>query len=163
MAFNSVCPAAELPDDDDAGTRSALPHATPPPTRPEVYASHAMACTAHPLATQAALNIMRSGGSAIDAAIAANACLGLMEPTGCGVGGDLFAIIWDPATHKLHAYNGSGRSPSNVSLDDLRDILRENNLERIPPGFVLVCEGSTKRYQTMHIVLDSPQHFSKGG
>ncbi len=85
-------------------------------TRSEVFAPHAMAATSHPLATQIALDTMQAGGSAVDAAIAANAALGLMEPTGNGVGGDLFAIVWDPKTRKLHGYNGSGRSPQALTL-----------------------------------------------
>jgi len=85
-------------------------------TRSEVIAPQAMAATSHPLATQIALDVMQKGGTAMDAAIAANAALGLMEPTGNGVGGDLFAIVWDPKTKKLHGYNGSGRSPKNLSL-----------------------------------------------
>lgn len=105
----------------------------PPASRSEVYAPRAIACTSHPLATQAALDIMKSGGSAVDAAIAANACLGLMEPTGCGIGGDLFAIVWDPATKRLHGYNGSGRSPKGLSLEKLRAVLTERRLEQIPP------------------------------
>jgi len=80
-------------------------------TRSEVFAPQAMAATSHPLATQIALEVMRRGGNAVDAAIAANAALGLMEPTGSGIGGDLFAIVWDPKTGRLHGYNGSGRSP----------------------------------------------------
>jgi gamma-glutamyltranspeptidase/glutathione hydrolase len=75
-----------------------------------------MAATSHPLATQIALDTMQAGGSAVDAAIAANAALGLMEPTGNGIGGDLFAIVWDPKTKKLHGYNGSGRSPGKLTL-----------------------------------------------
>ncbi len=89
-------------------------------TRSEVYAPHAMAATSHPLATQIALQTMRDGGSAVDAAIAANAALGLMEPTGNGIGGDLFAIVWDPKTRKLHGYNGSGRSPKALTLDEFK-------------------------------------------
>ena len=89
-------------------------------TRSEVYAPHAMAATSHPLATQIALDVMKSGGSAVDAAIAANAALGLMEPTGNGVGGDLFAIVWDPKTKKLHGYNGSGRSPKSLTLAEFQ-------------------------------------------
>jgi gamma-glutamyltranspeptidase / glutathione hydrolase len=85
-------------------------------TRSEVFAPQAMAATSHPLATQIALEVMRAGGSAVDAAIAANAALGLMEPTGNGIGGDLFAIVWDPNTKRLHGYNGSGRSPQALSL-----------------------------------------------
>jgi len=89
-------------------------------TRSETIAPHGMACTSQPLATQAALDVLKAGGSAVDAAIAANACLGLMEPTGCGVGGDLFAIVWDPATRRLHGLNASGRSARGLTLEDLR-------------------------------------------
>src|SRR5687768_2433796 len=98
-------------------------------TRSEVYAPHAMAATSHPLATQIALDVMQSGGSAVDAAIAANAALGLMEPTGNGIGGDLFAIVWDPKTKKLHGYNGSGRSPKSLTLKHFQDL----GLTDIPP------------------------------
>ena len=89
-------------------------------TRSEVIAPQAMAATSHPLATQVALDVMRRGGSAVDAAIAANAALGLMEPTGNGIGGDLFAIVWDPKTGRLHGYNGSGRSPKSLTLAEFR-------------------------------------------
>ncbi|MBB5207934.1 gamma-glutamyltransferase [Chiayiivirga flava] len=98
-------------------------------TRSEVFAPHAMAATSHPLATQIALQTMRDGGSAVDAAIAANAALGLMEPTGNGIGGDLFAIVWDPTTRKLHGYNGSGRSPKALTMQHFRDL----GLADIPP------------------------------
>ncbi|HEX5694640.1 MAG TPA: gamma-glutamyltransferase [Arenimonas sp.] len=97
-------------------------------TRSVVYAPHAMAATSHPLATQIALDVMKQGGSAVDAAIAANAALGLMEPTGNGIGGDLFAIVWDPKTQKLHGYNGSGRSPQGLSLKWFQD----NGHESVP-------------------------------
>src|SRR5688500_1760245 len=97
-------------------------------TRSEVYAPHAMAATSHPLATQIALDVMKSGGSAVDAAIAANAALGLMEPTGNGVGGDLFAIVWDPKTKKLHGYNGSGRSPKSLTLAEFQ----KRGLKEVP-------------------------------
>jgi gamma-glutamyltranspeptidase/glutathione hydrolase len=89
-------------------------------SRSPVIAPHGMAATAHPLATQIALDILKAGGSAVDAAIAANAALGLMEPTGNGIGGDLFAIVHDPATGQLVGINGSGRSPSGQTLDQLR-------------------------------------------
>ncbi len=89
-------------------------------TRAPVLGTHGMAATAQPLATQIAIDILKKGGSAIDAAIAANAALGLMEPVGCGVGGDLFAIVWDPKSKKLYGYNGSGRSPKGRSLDDMK-------------------------------------------
>lgn len=89
-------------------------------TRSEVIARHAMAATSQPLATQIALQTMRNGGNAIDAAIAANAALALMEPTGCGVGGDLFAIVWHAETQQLYGLNASGRSPQALTLDEFR-------------------------------------------
>ncbi len=85
-------------------------------TRSEVLATHGMVATSQPLATQVGLDVLRRGGTAVDAAIAANAALGLMEPTGNGIGGDLFAIVWDAKTKKLHGYNGSGRSPQALTL-----------------------------------------------
>ena len=80
-----------------------------------------MACTSQPLATQVALDILKEGGNAIDAAIAANALLGLVEPTGNGMGGDLFAIVWDSKTKKLYGLNASGRSPKSLSLNYFKD------------------------------------------
>ncbi|MCH8242773.1 MAG: gamma-glutamyltransferase, partial [Planctomycetes bacterium] len=98
-------------------------------TRSEVIARHGMAATSQPLATQVAIDILKKGGTAIDAAIAANACLGLMEPTGSGIGGDLFAIVWDAKSQKLHGLNASGRSPYGLTLQYFKD----RGLERIPP------------------------------
>ena len=88
-------------------------------TRSEIIAQNGMAATSHPLATQIALDILKKGGTAIDAAIAANAALGLMEPTGCGIGGDLYAIVWDAKSKKLHGLNASGRSPKKMTKEDL--------------------------------------------
>jgi gamma-glutamyltranspeptidase/glutathione hydrolase len=85
-------------------------------TRSPVLAQHGMAATAQPLASQVAIDILKKGGSAIDAAIAANAVLGLVEPVSNGIGGDLFAIVWDPKSGKLYGYNGSGRSPKSRDL-----------------------------------------------
>ena len=86
-------------------------------TRSEVISQNGMVATSHPLATQIGLDILKNGGNAIDAAIAANAALGLMEPTGNGIGGDLFAIVWIEKEKKLYGLNASGRSPRNLTLD----------------------------------------------
>src|SRR6056300_708824 len=86
-------------------------------TRSEVLSRNGMVATSHPLATQIGLDILKNGGNAIDAAIGANAALGLMEPTGCGIGGDLFAIVWDAKTKKLYGLNASGRSPKGLTLE----------------------------------------------
>src|ERR1044071_5625960 len=93
------------------------------PTRSEVIATHGMAATSQPLVSQIALDILKRGGTAVDAAIAANAALGLMEPTGNGVGGDLFAIVWDAQTKKLHGLNGSGRSPKSLTFETMQSEL----------------------------------------
>jgi len=97
-------------------------------TRSEVIAQHGMACTSQPLATQTALDILKAGGNAVDAAIAANAVLGLVEPTGNGIGGDLFAIVWDAETKQLYGLNGSGRSPHSLKLE----YFLENGYDKIP-------------------------------
>ena len=86
-------------------------------TRSEIIAQHGMACTSQPLATQVALDILKAGGNAIDAAIAANAVLGLVEPVSNGIGGDLFAIVWDAKTQKLYGLNASGRSPYDLTYE----------------------------------------------
>ncbi len=97
-------------------------------TRSEVIAQNGMAATSQPLATQVAIDILKQGGNAIDAAIAANAVLGLMEPTGNGIGGDLFAIVWHNDSKNLYGLNGSGRSPKSLTLD----YFIENNYSSIP-------------------------------
>jgi gamma-glutamyltranspeptidase / glutathione hydrolase len=89
-------------------------------TRSPVLAQHGMAATEQPLATQIAIDILKKGGSAVDAAIAANAAIGLMQPVLNGIGGDCFAIVYDPKTHKLYGYNGSGRSPMGRDLTKLK-------------------------------------------
>ena len=96
-------------------------------TRSEVIAQHGMAATSQPLATQIALDVLKKGGSAVDAAIAANAALGLMEPTGNGIGGDLFAIVWVQDEKKLYGLNASGRSPASLTLEKLKQELGDRD------------------------------------
>jgi gamma-glutamyltranspeptidase/glutathione hydrolase len=102
-------------------------------SRSEVIATQAMAATSQPLATQIALDVMKQGGNAIDAAIAANAALGLMEPTGCGIGGDLYAIVWSAKDKKLYGLNASGRSPKGLTLEQLQAEVKKLGRTDIPP------------------------------
>ena len=120
LAFLLIVPIAAMASDRSVGKTFV--------TRSEVIAQHGMAATSHPLATQAALDILKQGGNAVDAAIAANSMLALMEPTGCGLGGDLFAIVWDARTEKLHGLNSSGRSPYSLTLEDFKKL----GLKKIP-------------------------------
>ena len=98
-------------------------------SRSEVIATNGMAATSHPLATQTALDVLKDGGNAIDAAISANAVLGLVEPTGCGIGGDLFAIVWIEEDKKLYGLNSSGPAPQDMTIKKLKDM----GVDKIPP------------------------------
>ena len=117
-------------------------------TRSVVAAKNGMAATSHPLATQTAVAILRQGGSAMDAAIGANAVLGLVEPTGSGIGGDLFAIVWDAQQRELRGLNGSGCSPQSLTLDALHAM----GLERIPAHGPLSVSvpGAVDGWFTLH-------------
>jgi len=97
-------------------------------TRSEVIASEGMVAASHPLAAQIGIDILKKGGNAVDAAIAVNAALGLMEPTGSGIGGDLFAVVWDNKSQKLHGLNSSGTAPKSLSLD----YFKQKGLKRVP-------------------------------
>ncbi|MEC8928704.1 MAG: gamma-glutamyltransferase [Verrucomicrobiota bacterium] len=112
--------ATAIPEDRPVGLSFA--------TRSEIIAPHGMAATSQPLATQVALDILKAGGTALDAALAANAMQGLVEPASCGIGGDLFAIVWDAKKKKLHGLNASGRSPRSLTLDHFRKL----KLKQIP-------------------------------
>jgi gamma-glutamyltranspeptidase / glutathione hydrolase len=106
-------------------------------TRSEVLATHGMVCTSVPVATEVGVGILKRGGSAVDAAIAANATLGLMEPVSNGIGGDLFAIVYSAKENKLYGINGSGRSPLGLSYDAMKSELAKLHSETIPPRGML--------------------------
>ena len=112
LAASPVSAQNETATPKDQGDRYS---GHPGASRSAVIAQNGMVATSHPLATQIALDVLKDGGSAVDAAIAGNAALGLLEPTGNGIGGDLFAIIWDPKTGRLHGLNASGRSPAGMT------------------------------------------------
>jgi len=105
----SMCAPPIAPSERPAGRSFA--------TRSVVYARHGMVAAAHPLAVQAGVDVLKKGGNAVDAAIATNAALGFLEPMSCGIGGDLFAIVWDAKTQRLYGLNSSGRSPRALTAD----------------------------------------------
>ena len=117
-------------------------------TRSEVIAVNGMAATSHPLATQTAISILKNGGNAVDAAIAANAVLGLVEPTGCGIGGDLFAIVWNANEKKLYGLNSSGPAPSGISIDKLKEV----GINKIPPygALPVTVPGAVAGWSALH-------------
>jgi len=113
-----------------ATARPGFDRPTGPPhqARSVVVARHGIVSTSHPLAAEAGLDILKAGGNAADAAIAANAMLGVVEPMSCGIGGDMFVIYWDNATGTLHGLNASGRSPLKIS----RELFSEQGMQQIP-------------------------------
>jgi gamma-glutamyltranspeptidase / glutathione hydrolase len=118
-------------------------------SRSTVWGAHGAAATAHPLATQTAISILRAGGSAVDAAVAANAALGFLEPISCGIGGDCFAMVWDPRKKTLVGLNGSGRSPRSLSLETQR--ARAKNGLIAPFGATAVSTpGAVDAWWTLH-------------
>ena len=139
-------------------------------SRSEVIATNGMAATSHPLATQTAINVLKDGGNAIDAAIAANAVLGLVEPTGCGIGGDLFAIVWDAESNKLYGLNSSGPSPMAMNID----FIKEKGLDRMPaygplpvtvPGAVAGWASLHKKFgkKDFKSLFDEAIFYAEGG
>ncbi|MEM0962783.1 MAG: gamma-glutamyltransferase [Bacteroidota bacterium] len=121
-ALVAASPQAQTPPADPLAETGPGDRYFPPAflQRSASIAPNVMAATSHPLATQVALDVMRQGGNAIDAAIAANAAIGVLEPTGNGIGGDLFAIVWSAEDEKLYGLNASGRAPQGVTLDQVR-------------------------------------------
>lgn len=125
-------------------------------SRSETVAKHGIVATSHPLASQAGLDILRGGGNAVDAAIAANAMLGVVEPMSCGIGGDLFAIVWDAKSKKLYGLNASGRSPRRIN----RQLFADRDLDEIPiegplswsvPGCVSGWQALVERFGSQNL------------
>ena len=121
-------------------------------TRSEVLARHGIVCTSVPTATQVGIEILKKGGNAVDAAIAANATLGLMEPVSNGIGGDLFAIVYSAKENKLYGINGSGRSPLGLSYDQIKAELDKLNRKTIPPRGMLPISvpGTVDAWAELH-------------
>src|SRR5436853_39799 len=121
-------------------------------TRSEVLARHGMVCTSVPAATEVGIDILKRGGNAVDAAIAANAMLGLMEPVSNGVGGDLFAIVYSAKENKLYGINGSGRSPLGLSYDQMKAELAKLKRDKIPPTGMLPISvpGTVDAWAELH-------------
>ena len=138
--------------------------------RSVVMALHGMVATSHPLAAQIGLDVLKQGGNAVDAAIAVNAALGLVEPMMCGIGGDLFALVWDAKTQKLYGLNASGRAPYRAT----RAYFAEKGFHQIPetgplswsvPGCVDGWEELRKRFGTRSLqeLLEPTIRYAEGG
>jgi gamma-glutamyltranspeptidase/glutathione hydrolase len=121
-------------------------------TRSEVLGRHGMVCTSVPAATEVGIDILKRGGSAVDAAIAANATLGLMEPVSNGIGGDLFAIVYSAKENKLYGINGSGRSPLGLSYDQMKAEMAKLHRNTIPPTGMLPISvpGTVDAWAELH-------------
>ncbi len=157
-----VCPttaaggqgAGQSQEREALGHGYARPARSPHSSRSEVIAPHGMVAASHPLAAQVGIDILKAGGNAIDAAVAVNAVLGLVEPHMNGVGGDLFAIVWDAETERLYGLNATGRAPYELN----RQVFERQNLDRVPgtgpltwtvPGAVDGWDQLLTRFGTM--------------
>jgi gamma-glutamyltranspeptidase/glutathione hydrolase len=162
-SFLAALPAAALAGPAFATSRQENPNRDRPDVRigdridgatfagrSAAWGIHGAAATAHPLATQAAIEMLKAGGSAVDAAIAANAVLGFGEPIACGIGGDCFVMLWDPKTRKVVGLNGSGRSPKGLSLETVRK--RQTDKGMIPSyGAISVSvPGAVDAWWSLH-------------
>src|SRR6476660_1094600 len=148
LIFALVTVGAALPKDAQIDRITGQNFAT----RSEVLATHGMVCTSVPAATQVGVEILKRGGSAVDAAIATNATLGLMEPVSNGIGGDLFAIVYSAKENKLYGINGSGRSPAGLSYEQMKAELAKLHRQTIPPVGMLPISvpGTVDAWTELH-------------
>jgi gamma-glutamyltranspeptidase/glutathione hydrolase len=119
-------------------------------SRSAAWGLHGAAATAHPLATLAAIEILKKGGSAVDAAVAANAVLGFGEPISCGVGGDCFVLMWDPKQKKVMGLNGSGRSPKGLTLAEQRKRANAKGLINSYGAVSVSVPGAVDAWWSLH-------------
>jgi hypothetical protein len=164
---NECCVPTHLPRGMDpslatcGGTRpTGLPFAG----RSPVYAQHGMAATSVPLSTMCAIDILKAGGSAVDAAIAANACENVVEPMMNGMGGDLMAQVFHGPSKTLHGYNGAGRSPMGLSYEKMEAYVKAMGSKTIPGSGPLGVSvpGAVKGWCDLHEKfgkLDWPRIF----
>ena len=122
--------------------------------RSATIAPNGMVATSHPLAAQVGLDVLRRGGNAVDAAIATSAAMTVVEPTTCGIGGDLYAIVWDAKTQKLYGLNASGRAPGRATIQyfndkGLKDIPTSGPLSWSVPGCVDGWDELRRKFGTM--------------
>ena len=137
-------------DGEALGHGYSRPARSPHGSRSEVIAPYGMVAASQPLAAQVGIDILKAGGNAIDAAVAVNAVLGLVEPHMNGVGGDLFAIVWDAETEQLHGLNATGRAPYEIN----RQVFERQGLERVPLG-ELPRPGDDARHVVARSKLDA--------
>lgn len=119
-------------------------------SRSAAWGVNGAAATAHPLATQAAISVLKKGGSAADAAVAANACLGLMEPIACGIGGDCYVLLWDPKARQVMGLNSSGRSPRGLSLETVRSRADATGLLPSWGAVTVSVPGTVDAWRALH-------------
>lgn len=147
----------ESQSQNDLGGGYDRPYGRAKQSRSTAVSRHGMVATSQPLAAQVGLDVLKSGGNAVDAAIAVNAMLGVVEPMSCGIGGDLFAIYWDAKSQQMFGLNASGRSPYNLTRDEfskrqLKSIPNHGLLSWSVPGCVSGWETLNKRFGTQSLV-----------
>lgn len=169
-AFGRPTPDNWNPGEHITATRATRPYGWMDQTRSEVLARNGMVATSEPLATQAGLKILQDGGNAVDAAVAASAMLALVEPHSCGLGAELFAIVWSAKDQKLYQISANGWSPASWSIDyftkrGFKEIPKKGIFSAVVPGSVDGWDKLLKRFGTMTFkeVLEPAAHYAEEG